>query len=111
MRKKSYRRLKVRRVEVGVETSLETSMVGRPQPVTSTEPVSNHLWNHGSANPGDDLTHQLLEGTVAQVALSAPVGLGRGGAAAHHVGSPLVPLSIITLIVSGSDGHAVIPTR
>ena len=111
MRKKSYRRLKVRRVEVGVETSLETSMVGRPQPVTSTEPVSNHLWNHGSANPGDDLTHQLLKGTVAQVALSTPVGLSRGGAAAHHVGSPLVPLSIITLVVSGSDGHAVIPTR
>ena len=111
MRKKSYRRLKVRRVEVGVETSLEASMVGRPQPVTSTEPVSNHLWNHGSANPGDDLTHQLLKGTVAQVALSTPVGLSRGGAAAHHVGSPLVPLSIITLIVSGSDGHAVIPTR
>ena len=86
-------------------------MVGRPQPVTSTKPVPNHLRNHDSADPGDDLTHQLLEGTVAQVALSTPVGLSRGGAAAHHVGSPLVPLSIITLIVSGSDGHAVIPTR
>ena len=92
------------------ETSLETRMVRRPQPVTSTEPVPNHLGNHGSANPGDDLTHQLLEGTVAQVALSAPVGLGRGGAAAHHVGSPLVSLRIVTLVVSGSDRHAVIPT-
>ena len=93
----------MRRVEVGVETSLEASMVGRPQPVTSTEPVSNHLWNHGSANPGDDLTHQLLEGTVAQVALSAPVGLGRGGAAAHHVSTPFVPLRIVTFVVSRSN--------
>ena len=93
----------MRRVEVGVETSLETSMVGRPQPVTSTEPVSNHLRNHGSANPGDDLTHQLLEGTVAQVALSAPVGLGRGGAAAHHVSTPFVPLRIVTFVVSRSN--------
>ena len=81
-------------------------MVGRPQPVTSTKPVPNHLRNHGSADPGDDLTHQLLEGTVAQVALStpgAPVGLGRGGAAAHHVGTPFVPLRIVTFVVSGSN--------
>ena len=86
-------------------------MTGRPQSVTSTESVPNCLRNYGSTNPGDDLPHQFLKGTVTQVALSAPVGLSRGGAAAHHVGSPLVPLSIITLIVSGSDGHAVIPTR
>ena len=78
-------------------------MTGRPQPVTSTKPVPNHLRNHGSADPGDDLTHQLLEGTVAQVALSAPVGLGRRGAAAHHVGTPFVPLRIVTFVVSGSN--------
>ena len=78
-------------------------MVRRPQPVTSTKPVPNHLRNHGSADPGDDLTHQLLEGTVAQVALSAPVGLGRGGAAAHHVGTPFVPLRVVTFVVSGSN--------
>ena len=85
-------------------------MTGRPQSVTSTESVPNCLRNYGSANSGDDLPHQFLKGTVTQVALSAPVGLSRGGAAAHHVGSPFVPLGIVTLVVSGSNRHAVVTT-
>ena len=109
MEKKGDRRMKVKRSRICVKTSLETRMTGRPQSVTSTESVPNCLRNYGSANPGNDLPHQFLEGTVTQVALSAPVGLSRGGAA-HHVGSPFVPLGIVTLVVSGSNGHAVIPT-
>ena len=110
MEKKGDRRLKVKKSRICVKTSLETRMARCPQPVTSTESVSICLRNHGSANSGDDLSHQLLERTVAQVALSAPVRLGRGGAAAHHVGCPFVPLRIVTLVVSGPNRHAVIPT-